>query len=130
MTTRERVSLQTKPQACQTCHATINPLGFAFENFDAVGRYRTTEQGKPIDASGFYANAVPAGSRSWMNVPFRLPSPALEAQFTAAARAAGLINLEGHRAVGGLRASLYNAMPLAGVEALVAFMKEFERRHG
>jgi phosphoserine aminotransferase len=83
-----------------------------------------------IDASGFYANAVPAGSRSWMNVPFRLPSPALEAQFTAAARAAGLINLEGHRAVGGLRASLYNAMPLAGVEALVAFMKEFERRHG
>ncbi|HVR87580.1 MAG TPA: DUF1592 domain-containing protein [Planctomycetota bacterium] len=54
MTTRERVSLQTKPQACQSCHATINPLGFAFENFDAVGRYRNTEQGKPIDASGFY----------------------------------------------------------------------------
>lgn len=54
LTTRERVSLQTKPQACQTCHATINPLGFAFENFDAVGRFRTTEQGKPIDATGFY----------------------------------------------------------------------------
>jgi hypothetical protein len=54
LTTRERVILQTKPQACQTCHATINPLGFAFENFDAVGRFRTTEQGKPIDATGFY----------------------------------------------------------------------------
>ena len=54
MTTRERVNLQTKSQACQSCHATINPLGFAFENFDAVGRYRTTEQGKPIDATGFY----------------------------------------------------------------------------
>jgi hypothetical protein len=54
LTTRERVILQTKPQACQTCHATINPLGFAFENFDAVGRFRTMEQGKPIDASGFY----------------------------------------------------------------------------
>lgn len=54
MTTRERVNLQTKPQACQSCHATINPLGFAFENFDAVGRYRTTEHNKPIDATGFY----------------------------------------------------------------------------
>ena len=54
MTTRERVMLQTKPQACQSCHATINPLGFAFENFDAVGRFRKTEQNKPIDATGFY----------------------------------------------------------------------------
>ncbi|HUR38722.1 MAG TPA: DUF1592 domain-containing protein [Planctomycetota bacterium] len=54
MTTRERVMLQTKPQACQSCHATINPLGFAFENFDAVGRFRKTELNKPIDATGFY----------------------------------------------------------------------------
>jgi len=54
LTTRERVDLQTKPQACQSCHATINPLGFAFENYDAIGRFRTTEQGKPIDATGFY----------------------------------------------------------------------------
>jgi phosphoserine aminotransferase len=83
-----------------------------------------------IDASGFYRNAVPAGSRSWMNVPFRLPTAALEGQFAAAARAAGLANLEGHRAVGGLRASLYNAMPLEGVAALVTFMQEFERTHG
>ncbi len=54
MTTRERVTLQTRPQTCQSCHATINPLGFALENFDAVGRYRSTELGKPIDASGSY----------------------------------------------------------------------------
>jgi phosphoserine aminotransferase len=63
-------------------------------------------------------------------VIFRLPTPALEVQFAAAARAAGLTNLEGHRAVGGLRASLYNAMPFEGVAALVAFMQEFERTHG
>ncbi|MBV8881542.1 MAG: DUF1588 domain-containing protein, partial [Planctomycetaceae bacterium] len=54
MTTRERVTMQTKPQACQSCHATINPLGFAFERFDAVGRFRTMEGSKPIDATGFY----------------------------------------------------------------------------
>jgi phosphoserine aminotransferase len=65
-----------------------------------------------------------------MNVPFTLAETSLEGAFAAEARAAGLINLEGHRSVGGMRASLYNAMPLAGVEALIAFMKEFERRHG
>jgi mono/diheme cytochrome c family protein len=54
LTTRERIALQTRPQACQSCHSMINPLGFAFENFDAVGRFRPTEQGKPIDASGSY----------------------------------------------------------------------------
>ena len=83
-----------------------------------------------IDASGFYANPVAAKCRSWMNVPFTLADPALDAPFLAEARAAGLANLEGHRSVGGMRASLYNAMPLAGVAALVGFMKEFERRHG
>ena len=65
-----------------------------------------------------------------MNVPFRLPDPALEKPFLESARQAGLVNLEGHRSVGGLRASLYNAMPLAGVEALVTFMGEFARTHG
>jgi phosphoserine aminotransferase len=65
-----------------------------------------------------------------MNIPFTLAQPKLDGEFLAAAAAAGLTNLEGHRLVGGMRASLYNAMPLAGVEALRAFMKEFERRHG
>lgn len=83
-----------------------------------------------IDASGFYANPVAKDCRSWMNVPFTLKEPELDESFLAGARAAGLMNLEGHRSVGGMRASLYNAMPLQGVEALVAFMAEFERRKG
>ncbi|MEP7314616.1 MAG: 3-phosphoserine/phosphohydroxythreonine transaminase [Pseudomonadota bacterium] len=83
-----------------------------------------------IDGSGFYANPVPAAYRSLMNVPFTLAKPDLDKTFLAEANAAGLTNLEGHRSVGGMRASLYNAMPPAGVDALVAFMQEFERRHG
>jgi phosphoserine aminotransferase len=83
-----------------------------------------------IDASGFYRSPVAVGCRSWMNVPFILAEPELDASFLTQARAAGLTNLEGHRSVGGMRASLYNAMPLAGVQALVDFMQEFERRRG
>lgn len=81
-----------------------------------------------IDASSFYANPVAVSARSWMNVPFTLADADLDAVFLAEARAAGLLNLKGHRSVGGMRASLYNAMPLAGVEALLAFMRDFERR--
>jgi len=83
-----------------------------------------------IDASGFFSNPVARNCRSWMNVPFRLAKPELEKTFLAEAEAAGLTNLAGHRAVGGMRASLYNAMPLEGVRALVDFMADFERRHG
>jgi phosphoserine aminotransferase len=83
-----------------------------------------------IDGSGFYANPVDPRCRSWMNVPFTLADATLEKAFLTEARAAGLVALEGHRSVGGMRASLYNAMPLAGVEALVGFMREFERRRG
>ncbi len=83
-----------------------------------------------IDASGFYRNPVATHCRSWMNVPFTLADPALDERFLTKARAAGLTNLEGHRSVGGMRASLYNAMPPEGVAALVAFMQEFERRNG
>jgi phosphoserine aminotransferase len=83
-----------------------------------------------IDASGFYSNPVARNCRSWMNVPFTLAQRELDGAFLSAAAAAGLTNLAGHRSVGGMRASLYNAMPLAGVEALTAFMKEFERRYG
>jgi phosphoserine aminotransferase len=85
---------------------------------------------RTIDASGFYANRVAPACRSWMNVPFTLADTSLEADFLREALAAGLAHLAGHRSAGGIRASLYNAMPLAGVEALVAFMQEFERRHG
>ena len=65
-----------------------------------------------------------------MNVPFVLADPDLDAQFLAEAGEAGLANLKGHRSVGGMRASIYNAMPEAGIEALVDFMAEFERTHG
>ena len=83
-----------------------------------------------IDASGFYRNPVEVHCRSWMNVPFTLADARLDEAFLAGARAGGLVNLAGHRSVGGMRASLYNAMPFAGVEALVAFMRDFARRHG
>jgi len=84
-----------------------------------------------IDASGgFYRNEVAPAVRSRMNIPFFLPSAELDARFVAESKAAGLLALKGHKAVGGIRASLYNAMPLAGVEALVAFMADFQRRHG
>lgn len=83
-----------------------------------------------IDASPFYANPVDPGCRSWMNVPFTIARPELEKTFVAEAASEGLANLEGHRSVGGMRASIYNAMGMDGVEALVSFMAEFERRHG
>jgi phosphoserine aminotransferase len=83
-----------------------------------------------IDTSGFYRNPVSKDARSWMNVPFTLAKPQLDKTFLSEANAAGLTNLEGHRSVGGMRASLYNAMPLEGVQALIGFMKEFQRRHG
>ena len=85
---------------------------------------------RAIDASGFYRNPVVHAARSRMNVPFTLSKPELDERFLSEARAAGLTNLAGHRSVGGMRASLYNAMPLEGVQALVSFMQEFERRHG
>jgi len=83
-----------------------------------------------IDASAFYSNPVTPHCRSWMNVPFRLAKPELEKAFLAESDNAGLTNLAGHRAVGGMRASIYNAMPMEGVAALVEFMREFERRYG
>jgi phosphoserine aminotransferase len=83
-----------------------------------------------IDGSDFYANPVTPNARSWMNVPFTLADPALDGDFLKAAEAAGLTNLKGHRSVGGMRASIYNAMPREGVDALIAFMAEFERTHG
>ncbi len=83
-----------------------------------------------IDASGFYANPVRPDCRSWMNVPFTLANPELDASFLAEAKGAGLLTLKGHRSVGGMRASIYNAMPEAGVKTLVDFMAEFERKYG
>ena len=79
-----------------------------------------------IDSSDFYKNTVKKEDRSLMNVPFVTPSAELDAKFVKEAAAEGLVSLKGHRLVGGMRASIYNAMPLEGVEKLVAFMKKFE----
>ena len=83
-----------------------------------------------IDSSGFYRNPVDPACRSWMNVPFVLAAPALDRSFLAEANQAGLVNLAGHRSVGGMRASLYNATSIEAVRALTEFMREFVRRHG
>ncbi|MDM8545353.1 3-phosphoserine/phosphohydroxythreonine transaminase [Candidatus Venteria ishoeyi] len=81
-----------------------------------------------IDTSDFYANPVDPRYRSWMNIPFTLADDGLNDTFLSEAKAANLVTLKGHRSVGGMRASIYNAMPEAGVQALIAFMKDFEQR--
>jgi phosphoserine aminotransferase len=83
-----------------------------------------------IDRTGFYRGTAATDSRSLMNVTFRLPSEELESVFVKESTAAGFDGLKGHRAVGGMRASIYNAFPEAGVDALIAFMREFERTRG
>ena len=83
-----------------------------------------------IDRSGFYRGTAQRESRSLMNITYRLHSEQLEAMFTKDAAAAGLDGLKGHRSVGGIRASIYNAFPEEGVDALVSFMREFERKRG
>jgi phosphoserine aminotransferase len=83
-----------------------------------------------LDRSGFWRPHADKDSRSLMNVTFRLPSDSLDALFVKEAAAAGLDGLKGHRTIGGLRASIYNAFPEAGVRALVDFMRDFERKHG
>jgi phosphoserine aminotransferase len=83
-----------------------------------------------IDRTGFYRGHARADCRSLMNVTFRLPSEELEGRFAKEATAAGLDGLKGHRSVGGIRASIYNAFPEEGVDALIAFMREFETRNG
>jgi phosphoserine aminotransferase len=100
---------------------------------DAVRRINEEKGGllyDAIDATDFYRGTAEVESRSLMNVTFRLPSEELEKKFVAEATAAGLDGLKGHRSVGGLRASIYNAFPVDGVRALVDFMKEFERANG
>jgi len=84
---------------------------------------------KAIDSSDFYSNPVDPPCRSWMNVPFTLADSNLDSIFLEQAKKAGLVALKGHRSVGGMRASIYNAMPEQGIEALVGFMADFEKQH-
>jgi phosphoserine aminotransferase len=83
-----------------------------------------------LDQSQFFRNPVAKEDRSRMNIPFTLKSAALDAEFLKGADARGLVQLKGHRSVGGMRASIYNAMPLEGVQKLVEYMREFEKKHG
>ncbi len=100
------------------------------EAMAATNRRKSQKLYAAIDGSSFYRNPVDPAHRSWMNVPFTLADPELDAVFLKEAAAAGMVQLKGHRSVGGMRASIYNAMPEAGVDALIAFMQEFERRRG
>ena len=83
-----------------------------------------------LDASRFFRSPVAPDCRSLMNVPFKLQDEALDAAFLKGAAERGMVQLKGHRSVGGMRASIYNAMPVDGVKALVAYMHDFEKEHG
>jgi phosphoserine aminotransferase len=99
--------------------------------FAARNRKKAETLYAAIDGSGgYYRNPVDLSARSWMNIPFTLHDAALDEAFLAESKAAGLLSLKGHRAIGGMRASIYNAMPLEGVNALVDFMRDFRQRHG
>ena len=113
--------------------------GLVFEDLKAQGglkvvaernRSKAARLYEAIDESGFFSNPVQKDCRSWMNVPFALSESLLDVEFLNQAELAGLANLKGHRSVGGMRASIYNAMPEAGVDTLIDFMQEFERTHG
>jgi phosphoserine aminotransferase len=96
----------------------------------AVNERKAAKLHTEIDRTGFYRGTAEKGSRSLMNVTFRLPTEDLETAFIDESAAAGFDGLRGHRAVGGMRASIYNAFPEAGVDALVSFMRDFERSPG
>ena len=100
---------------------------------DALGKQNERKAAKlyaEIERSGFYRGTADKGSRSRMNITFRLPSEELENAFVKQSTAAGLDGLKGHRSVGGMRASIYNAFPEEGVDALVSLMQEFDKKNG
>lgn len=114
-------------------------MGLVFKWLKALGGVAAIEQANIakadalygyLDSTAFYSSPVQPSVRSRMNVPFFLSDETLNAAFLQESEAAGLLQLKGHKSVGGMRASIYNAMPLQGVQALIAFLKDFERRHG
>lgn len=100
------------------------------EAMEKLNRAKAEKLYDYIDNSGYYANPVEVASRSWMNIPFTIPDASLEKTFVQQADAAGLLNLSGHRSVGGMRASIYNAVPMEAVDALIDFMKAFAKENG
>ena len=97
---------------------------------EAVNRAKAKLLYDALDASSFYASPVAVDNRSLMNIPFTLKDAALDDEFIKGAKARGMVQIKGHRSVGGMRASIYNAMPVEGVQALVDWMKAFEKLHG
>ncbi|MEW6714080.1 MAG: 3-phosphoserine/phosphohydroxythreonine transaminase [Nitrospirota bacterium] len=100
---------------------------------DAIAKINKRKADKlyaAIDKSGFYKNPVDKNYRSWMNIPFTLKNSELDSKFLEEAKVAGLVALKGHRSVGGMRASIYNAMPEEGVDKLIALMEEFQKKNG
>ncbi len=107
----------------------LNDVG-GLENMQAQNQQKAAMLYDVIDASqGFYTGHAQPDSRSIMNVTFRLPNDEIQQQFVTLSEKQGLCNLPGHRSVGGIRASIYNAMPVAGVRALQEFMQDFYRQH-
>jgi phosphoserine aminotransferase len=113
--------------------------GLVFEWLQAQGGVAAIEQKNIakskllydyLDSTSFYVNRVAQSDRSRMNVPFHLHDPGLDAEFLKGADARGLLQLKGHRSVGGMRASIYNAMPIEGVQAFVGYLREFEKMRG
>ncbi len=100
------------------------------EAIGKINQRKAAKLYKCIDNSSLYFNEVETSVRSWMNVTFKFNKPELEAQFLKESNQAGLLNLKGHKAYGGMRASIYNAMPEAGIDALIQFMNDFEAKNG
>jgi phosphoserine aminotransferase len=131
----EHKSLYNTPPvfAIYVCHLVLRWL-LRQGGLTAIARQNQEKAGliyKAIDAAqGFYRGHAQPGSRSLMNITFRLPTEALEESFVRLAQAEGMDGLKGHRSVGGLRASVYNAFPIEGARALAQFMTEFVRKHG
>lgn len=107
----------------------LKELG-GLEKVAEINKRKSDKLYAAIDGSSFYGSPVDLACRSWMNVPFTLADSGLDQAFLDGAKANGLVTLKGHRSVGGMRASIYNAMPEEGVDALIAFMQEFERTQG
>jgi len=103
--------------------------GGGLEAMAKINKRKAEKLYSAIDSSGFYTNPVEPECRSWMNVPFMLARPDLDKQFLEQAGESGLLTLKGHRSVGGMRASIYNAMPEEGVDSLIEFMVEFEKKN-
>jgi len=100
------------------------------EEMARLNQHKADTMYQYLDQSSFYRNEIPADCRSHMNIPFQIVDESLHGRFISEAETAGLSSLKGHRSVGGMRASIYNAMPIEGIEALIGFMKDFESKAG